>query len=187
MFKIILNVWKHKKYINVKGDMQGNRLCVRWMTSLFRCDQLATCWCAASRFPIHGASRELTQASAAWTVQGGKKVSQLISFFLKGLCVFRYRGKSEKLRSLSLTSKQLTAPLVFQASGNPPVCPSKHLLLQLLPTPEIPFLIEEHQRFLFYHHHPFCICVSPSVFCYQLCHNHVLASAVSASCFSISI
>ena len=55
--------------------MQGNRLCVRWMTSLFRCDQLATCWCAASRFPIHGASRELTQASAAWTVQGGKKVS----------------------------------------------------------------------------------------------------------------
>lgn len=67
MFKpLVLNVQSHKRYINVKGDKQANRLCMHWMNSLFRRDQLETCWFAASPSHICKTNTELMQVSAGW-------------------------------------------------------------------------------------------------------------------------
>lgn len=60
--------------------------CVCWMTPLSLCDQVESCWFAASPSPACESSVELIPAPAAWAGRAGHRLPPWICFFLKASC-----------------------------------------------------------------------------------------------------
>lgn len=164
-----------KNYINAKGDKQANRLCVLddLIIPLWPAGNLLVCSQPLSRlWEQHGAD-----PSICWVDWERWKLSFTVDLLLpKGIVSFPV----EQRASHCPTNKQLSSPrissLAFQTLGYYSYCQLQ----------KYNFWQTNIRSFCFIST-ILCTGVSPSVFSYHLCHNHILASAVSASCFSISI